>query len=330
MALDWRSQLNVEMDSLAKAYWNSTYAASTPFPALDTSVWQLSYGNRQFTCLDRKLIYELCHGPPLQQYWRRKLNLSEMAITTINWDVCEEGLRWLDIYKRIWLSKMTTNTAPTGQILHRRGYQENPVCPRCGLFEDASHVICCLHPDATVLWQRRLLDLAQWLTRQSTSPSLQQLLLQSLQNWRANPTNPHPPALPDPTLSACYYSQANIGWNAFLYGFASNHWSMIQQAYYESIQSRRTGFRWSCSLFSKLVHTSWTLWRHRCDLLPLASSYTTQDEHRRLNALIQAEYDTGTLGWRHRDRRWFLRTPDDLFEEPLPYKIAWLHSVSTT
>ena len=329
-ALDWRSQLNVEMDSLAKAYWNTTYDMTAPFPATDSSTWQLSHGTYQFTCLDRKLIYELCHGPPLQQFWRRKLDISAIAINTINWDICEDGLRRLDINKRLWLSKMTTNTAPTGQILHRRGHLENPICPRCGLYEDTTHIVCCLQPEATVLWQRRVIVLSQWLTRHSTAPDLQELLLQSLQNWRANPTNPATPALLAPELSECYHSQAAIGWNAFLYGFASNHWSILQQAYFDSIHSRRTGLRWSCSLFSEVLKIPWHLWRHRCDLLPLASSYTTQDEHHRLNALIQAEYDTGTLGWRDRDRRWFQRPPDDIFDEPLPYKTAWLQSVSIT
>ena len=318
------------MDSLAKAYWNTTYDMTAPFPATDSSTWQLSHGTYQFTCLDRKLIYELCHGPPLQQFWRRKLDISAIAINTINWDICEDGLRRLDINKRLWLSKMTTNTAPTGQILHRRGHLENPICPRCGLYEDTTHIVCCLQPEATVLWQRRVIVLSQWLTRHSTAPDLQELLLQSLQNWRANPTNPATPALLAPELSECYHSQAAIGWNAFLYGFASNHWSILQQAYFDSIHSRRTGLRWSCSLFSEVLKIPWHLWRHRCDLLPLASSYTTQDEHHRLNALIQAEYDTGTLGWRDRDRRWFQRPPDDIFDEPLPYKTAWLQSVSIT
>ena len=75
-ALDWRSRLNVEMDSLAKAYWNSTYENHETFYDPDPTTWRLLHATRQFSSLDRKLLYELCHGPPLQAYWRKKYNIT--------------------------------------------------------------------------------------------------------------------------------------------------------------------------------------------------------------------------------------------------------------
>ena len=244
-ALDWRSQLNVEMDSLAKAYWNATFTDRTTFYDADPTMWRLSHSGRQFSSLDRKLLYELCHGPPLRAYWRKKYNLSEVAINTIDWKVCDDGIRRLDIFQRIWLAKMTTNTAPTGQILHRRGHQSQPICPRCGQYEDISHVIRCNHPAAIAKWHSGVLSLRAWLERQATSPPLTHLLCQSLLTWHAN-LDGHAvpiPAVPEPLLT-CFTSQNEIGWHTFLLGFISTHWISVQQAYYTQTESRRTGFRW--------------------------------------------------------------------------------------
>ena len=330
-ALDWRSQLNVEMDSLAKAYWNATFTDRTTFYDADPTMWRLSHSGRQFSSLDRKLLYELCHGPPLRAYWRKKYNLLEVAINTIDWKVCDDGIRRLDIFQRIWLAKMTTNTAPTGQILHRRGHQSQPICPRCGQYEDISHVIRCNHPAAIAKWHSGVLSLRAWLERQATSPPLTHLLCQSLLTWHDN-LDGHAvpiPAVPEPLLT-CFTSQNEIGWHTFLLGFISTHWISVQQAYYTQTESRRTGFRWGCGLFSELIQIPWILWRHRCKIQQEPQSLSTQDEHRRLDALIQEAYDRGTLGWRHRDRRWFRHPVHNLFAEPLSFKTAWLHSVSVT
>ena len=173
--------------------------------------------------------------------------------------------------------------------------------------------------------------LESWMSRQTTSPELAQAVIQSLTTWHDNPTieaGVHP-NLPD-ELQTCLTSQHEIGWSTFLFGFISNHWIDFQQAYYTSIDSRRTGFRWGCSLFSEVIKIPWALWRHRCKLQQDPHSLSNQDEHRRLDALIQAEYDKGTLGWRHRNRRWFKRPTHDLFSEALSYKQSWLQSVMIT
>lgn len=325
--LDWRSQLNVEIDSLAKAYWNETYASHQPFYDTSDGSWHFGFGNRQFSHLDRKLVYESCHGPPLRDYWSQKKNLSATDIQSINWEVCEDALRRLGLFRRIWLAKMNTDTAPTGKILHRRGHQDNPNCPRCGSYEDIEHVFRCPQPDATIVWHKSVVVLDLWLRQQSTRPDLHAAMLQGLQSWHSDPLIPSPCPL-QPDIAQCILAQTSIGWQSFLLGFATTHWAELQQAYFANLGSRRTGFRWARDLFSKAVSISWNMWRHRCDVQQQPDSLFQMDEHRRINALIQEEYDRGTLGWRHRDRRWFNRSASSIFEEALTYKSEWLQSVT--
>ena len=327
--LDWRSQLNVEIDGLAKAYWNDTYNNHIPFYDETPTLWHLGFRGRQFSCLDKKLIYDICHGPPLQEYWKKKHRMSAEAITSINWEVCDDGLRRLGLFRRIWLAKMNTGTAPTGKILLQRGHQLTANCPRCGHFEDNEHIFRCPQPAAVTNWNRSVEKLNTWLHQHFTHPEIHAALIQHLTQWHTsdNPVSDLPYSLP---VLQCCQDQNAIGWNGFLLGFTSKYWEEVQHAYYVELESRRTGFRWACSLFSQVINMSWKMWDHRCEVQKQPNSLSQLDEHRRINALIQEEYDRGTLGWRHRDRRWFSRPPHDLFNEPIPYKTEWLQSVTIT
>ncbi len=325
--LDWRSQLNVEVDQLAKTYWNHTYSSHQVFYDDTPGQWRISIGSRQLSHLDRQFVYESIHGPPLQSYWKKRKDLSQIAIDTIDWEVCDQGIRRLPLFQQLWLAKMNTNTASTGQILHMRGHQTTPNCPRCGQFEDVDHVLRCPSSEARGVWHRNLLSLQTWMTRQSTQEDISHAIITNLQRWYTAESHPSDSTV-TPDLSLCISSQASIGWNSFLFGFLSRHWAITQQAYYESISSQRTGLRWSCLLFKQLISIPWKLWNHRCQERRLPTSLSQIDEHRHLNALIRDEYQRGTLGWRHRDRRWLSRPLESLLDDTLTVKSAWLHSVS--
>ena len=153
-----------------------------------------------------------------------------------------------------------------------------------------------------------------------------------LLEWHSSTQVADTNSLPDSNtlVAQCYQAQSTIGWNSFLLGFATTHWAALQQAYFTQLESRRTGHRWACNLFKQLNHIAWQMWRHRCDAQQQPNSITQLDKHCQINALIQEEYDRRTLGWRHRDRRWFTWPLPILTKEALPYKSEWLKSVTIT
>ena len=320
--LDWRSQLNVEMDSLAKAYWNETNGNHVAFYPTDLNRWSIAYQDRVLSCFDKKLIYELCHSTSIRQYWARAKRLPPEVISTIDWEVCSAGLRQLDLPKRMWLAKFNTNTAPTGDILMRRGQQTHTRCPRCGDHEDRQHVLRCPDADAVALWHYRIQLLRQWCETQHTNPTLTNQLILALTTWRNSGNGTNSPG--------AIHGQWQIGWDNFLLGFLSNQWQREQQTYYSEQGSRRTGRRWAIGLFRAATDITWHMWQHRCRVAHLPTSFSTQEEHRHLNSLIQAEYAAGTLGWRDRDRRWFLQPIELLYTETLTVKQDWLRSVHAT
>jgi hypothetical protein len=51
-------KLNVEMDSLAKAYWNETNSSALPFYMRSTFGWGLWIGERKLSSWDRQSLYD--------------------------------------------------------------------------------------------------------------------------------------------------------------------------------------------------------------------------------------------------------------------------------
>jgi hypothetical protein len=108
--------------------------------------------------------------------------------------------------------------------------------------------------------------LSTWLDEQQTFPSITQLFIDRLTAWR----NHQEVAFPAPDvdfLATAYQEQTDIGWYNFLQGRISNHWVTIQSAYYERLESRRTGHTWARNLIQRLWDISWSMWNNRNHIL---------------------------------------------------------------
>lgn len=57
--------------------------------------------------------------------------------------------------------------------------------------------------------------------------------------------------------------KCDVGWDAFIEGIISVEWGQHQQIYYASLNSRKTGLRWTVALLLKLWNIAWDLWSHR-------------------------------------------------------------------
>jgi hypothetical protein len=60
--LDMWEQMNVEMDSLAKTYWNETSSSTTPFYPLSAHGWSLWVGPRKLSSWYRTSLYNHCQS----------------------------------------------------------------------------------------------------------------------------------------------------------------------------------------------------------------------------------------------------------------------------
>jgi hypothetical protein len=133
------------------------------------------------------------------------------------------------------------------------------------------------------IWDKALQDLEHWLNAKQTDPDLQHLLLIHLRGWQENqPTHSsHPFA-----FNELLRSQANIGWNRFFEGWLAKEWLVLQQAYYTSIRSHRSGKCRTVALITKLWNIAWDMWEHRNGILHNKDNAATEREKRAINKAV--------------------------------------------
>ena len=323
--LDMWGQMNVEMDSLAKTYWNETSSSTTPFYPTSSHSWSLWVGPQKLSSWDRTSLYNHCRSREILSHWSTRRAIPANLIHNIDWDACQDAVKKLGLNRSLWVPKWLAGFAPVGKVLQRNQLQTHAECPRCASFEDTEHVILCQAPNATRQWEASLANLHTWLTQTRTMPDLAHAIINRLQSWRSQ-TEPTTPTYNWPGVNDLILGQDSIGWRAFLEGTVLTAWAEKQQEYLVWLKRRNTGKRWVTTLIKKLWEISWDLWEQRNGELTNPASPASLREHARLDALITLEFqDQITLA--KRDRRWFRRPRQVLFTETSEYKQQWLESV---
>jgi hypothetical protein len=325
--LDIWGQLNVEMDSLAKAYWNETSNDTTPYYTPSTVGWSLWIGERKLSTWDRQALYNHARAPDILEHWSARRRIPRQLIRSIDWAAGRQAIKQLGLHKSLWIPKWLAGFAPVGKVLQRNQFQDHAECPRCSNFEDTKHVLLCPAPNAQRQWDATLVTLDEWLKKALTLPDLQKAILSRLRSWRNQEAEWPAPSYNWTGVNDLVVNQDLIGWHAFIEGAVLKAWAAKQQEYYDWLERRNTGKRWLTTLIKKLWEISWNMWEQRNGELNNPASPAILREHARLDAIINREYDDLTT-LAIRDRRWFRRPKEVLFTEPLEYKQQWLESVS--
>lgn len=326
--LDMWGRLNVEMDSLAKVYWNETHDTVTTFYPESTYGWSLWIGTRKLANWDRQSLYNHANATDILEHWSQRRNIPRHLIRSIDWEAGQQAIKSLGLNRALWVPKWLAGFAPVGKVLQRNQQQDHAECPRCFEFETTDHVLLCKSPNAHRQWEASMATIDEWMTKACTLPDIQKAIMNRLATFRTQ--TDELPALDHtwPGLAELIAQQDLIGWRTFMEGGILQAWAAKQQDYFDWLQRRNTGKRWITTLIKKLWEISWNMWEQRNGELTNPSSPATLREHARLDALIRHEYtDLSTLA--KRDRRWFRRPKEILFTEPLDYKNQWLESVST-
>ena len=326
LELDMWSQLNVEMDSLAKAYWNTTSSTVAPFYPFNASGWSLWIGERKLTNWDRTALYNHAQSTDIISHWSIRRKLPIHLIHSIHWEASEAAIKRLGLHKSLWVPKWLGGFAPVGKVLQRYKTQPHAECPRCSAFEDTAHVLKCKAPLAAKQWKASLALLDEWMLKSATMPDIRSAILNRLQAWQDEDPTPAP-NYHWPGINELITQQHLVGWRAFLEGCVLKDWAAKQQSYYDWLQRKNTGKRWTTTLIKKLWEISWDMWEQRNGELKNPSSPAQLREHARLDALIAPEY-TDLLTLAKKDRRWFRRPKEVIYTEIIDYKTQWLESVS--
>lgn len=321
--LDHWAQLNVDMDGLAKQYWqhlqNSHFAwfSLPPLPG-EWTLWHLEY---RFPSWNPALAHRHLYNRSTSTYWQNKLRLANNP--NIDWEASGMAFRTLSLYQQLWTPKWLTSFVPYGKNIARWGGIN--MCPRCGGPEDhRHHVLSCPAPDAITCWNNNVTALDSWLVIQTTHPTLRTAIITLLKSWHTGRRLRHP-ATPDASLRRLFREQDA---SLFVDGHLHTLWAAAQQDYYLRLGRRTTGKRWVARLIRKIWEIAWAMWRDRYRALTSPDSATLAAEHQSLDVAILDAYARYEHTQTPSLTRWFSNPQDDVLSRNLDFKHHWLEMVA--
>jgi hypothetical protein len=325
--LDTWATLNIEMDSLAKLFWEDSYGRATRQYKIHDETHAIYVKGQKLCGPLSNQLYSACEGPPLQHHWvtRGKLPLSHLR--AVNWEACGNAAKLLGVGLRFWKTKHVAGIFANGKFMQRWKFWTHSNCPRCQTpDEDATHVIRC--PVVTPLWPLAIQPLTVWLAKAETPPDIIAAILERIRAWRTCTPSRLRTSHCTPDLAATIQAQDTIGWQSFFEGFLATEWELLLDRYFDSINSRRSGRRWCAGLIHQLWLLIHDLWVHRNTILHDHVPASTQLATAQMHASISGQYNQGLDGLSPTHfRSYFSRPLSALLALSEAYKRNWLNNI---
>ena len=231
-ALDRWAHLNIEMNSLAKAYW---YDMCDQQPLHNSPIaheyWPVCIrGHKVSSHLDAKIRDHILGGAQCAR-WEQKGRMTHNNMQKVNWHTCEKAMCSLSIGKWHWIAKHISGHAGVGTKMVQWQFSDSAACPRCGQEEDSYHVWTCQASDARWLHSQHIFKLDTWLEQQETHPDLRRELINGLKAWSTGTPRHTFYCTPIHTRQLLVHQDA-IGWTNLLEGCIATGWMEAQSAYY--------------------------------------------------------------------------------------------------
>ena len=333
--LDRWARLNIDMDLLAKMYWQTLSTQLHPPPPFSLQPfpgqWSIWYNDYRLPSWTTKRAQSLFHRGPSELFWTRRLKC-EHVYTTLDWSCAALALRRTAIHQRLWIPKWLCSTLPIGRNLTLWGQPAHMLlCPRCGADETHRyHVIQCTHADASAIREKHLTELEQFLDTANTEPDLKEGLLSLIKAACADSTWT-PPATSVPLVTQTYLQQTSIGTAYVLDGFLCPSWATTQHAHLLSMGRRTTGTQWMSRVTRRIWQIAWDLWIHRRSVLESTDSANLPAVHLSLNTSIDLAFQTYSTAIHPPPSlaRWFARGPLPLYRESIDWKTRWLEMITS-
>ena len=342
--LDRWAQLNVEMDALAKFRWATSASIHSPFHGVEGELWRLSLDTGRATrqgvtlqtrgtpvvnALSERLV-DFTTGSRLVSYWSKKGIIPAGEGARVDWRAVGQGRDAIQSRKKIWLSKLASDHCAVNARMHERRLRDSPTCPRgCDSIETSLHVLSC--PAGDECWDRVSSILEEWGRMSGGDPAVMPAIVRGLGAWRrgfsltGHEREFGPMAMP---LRLALEAQSRLGWGSLLLGLPSTEWAHVQDVYFKSIHSRRSGRRWVTELIQKLWDVAWDLWAYR--------TYQLDDRGARaqrflalLDQRVRFYVERGPFRVPPAFRPLIPTVPDPVVSLPAPERLAWLDTVET-
>jgi hypothetical protein len=327
--LDTRAKLNIQADSLAKAFWNHCEKNNKRLPnqVFGDDGWTFRFNDQKRSRLEKKELYAELFGDETRDYWIGKGQIPVEEIHSIDWKNTEAAMKRLPFSRQMWLSKHASGHCAVGRMMLMRQKWTHSKCPRCLQDNETNeHVLLCPDTRATEHWEKLTKKLDKDLVSMNTAPELRRMIIRKLYNWRrrrritAQITNKY-------GEREASDHQDKIGWTNLMLGRMAPEWAAAQQSYLDWLGRRTTGKRWLIALTVKLLNISWDMWDHRNRILHASTHPWNLLKVQELDLNIEDEYRQGYQNLQRKDYKWLHRTLAVMKKLTPEAKQQWLTSI---
>ena len=132
-ALDRWATLNIEMDNLAKVYWNDVSEDQAENLSITDEYWPVRIQGEKISSRLDERIREHILGAAQCEWWERKGRLTRESISRVNWQACEKAMKSLAIRRRHWIVKHVSGHVGVGVKMVQWKIRESAACLQLSL-----------------------------------------------------------------------------------------------------------------------------------------------------------------------------------------------------
>ena len=303
--MTWWERRNFEVDAVAQAYADSLLAVPfipPPNPKFFSEPCAIFFGDVKLATLSRMSVDEVVLLPALRAYWSEKGRLPPEAFDLVHWQTVEVAMKGLPAGIQRWVAKHTTGMCGVAKFRQRWGLDTSNLCPLCGnVPEDHRHVPRCPSPSATTQWHSSLCALQEWFDSSRTSPPISDFIVSMLSSLRRDdwvpPTMWYRFSSADRLLfDKARADQLRIGPQCLLEGLLASQWAPLQQRYFRSMGSRRSGAIWASTLSRQLILIGFQMWTNRNSVFHSDDNVAALADRNVLDSRIRDEFRAGSRG----------------------------------
>ncbi|CAJ1946478.1 unnamed protein product [Cylindrotheca closterium] len=256
--MSWWKRRNSEVDDIAQGYadeliaTNDTIATNPKFFSEPCAIY---IDNEKVSCLALESVDEAVLLPELMEYWAAKGRLAPEHFRSVDWPIVHRAMKSLKPAEQRFITKHTVGMCGVGKFRKRCGLNSKNRCPLCGLEEDHLHVPRCPSDRAKTQWQLLLQELQEWFQSTTTATPIAQFLGALLCTIRTPNNQPQTETpwyrlhgMSSSALTQVCEAQLRLGPQCLLEGLLVHGWADLQQQFYRSRGSRRSGNLWAANL----------------------------------------------------------------------------------
>lgn len=197
-----------------------------------------------------------------REFYLGTLGWFAAVFDSIDWEARDKALESKPDMFKTWLCKQSSGFCATGTNMQRWFGDDITNCPNCGVpGENAAHLLHCPDAGRFGLFRQEVISLQAWLEQSHTHPELARLLPQYILGRGAVKFASLPIHSVD--ILRLAHQQDTIGWDSFMEGKISHHFSTVQYSHLRTADSMLTSYDWTHQFISKLLHITHGQWIYR-------------------------------------------------------------------